>query len=255
MDLSKLPRFSSTPPPPNDAPTATDPASPSPSSANAPFSTTPIAPSGSTSSTSSPSPLFCRCGAPLPAGSRFCSSCGATYAEATGDARASILGGMWVEALMSIGVGLFLLFMAPRGISYWKTQLFGGNFVPFPTGQTIQMQNLQTGALTSYTYQQLLSGFWSDTAITSFALVLILEGLVLGLVRNRWVILLSAVLVAAVTFLNLWVVIAGYRTVDPTATMIGQSYGLFPRSALATIFGIVMEGYQFRLFMELKNRR
>ncbi|HYE17798.1 MAG TPA: zinc ribbon domain-containing protein [Tepidisphaeraceae bacterium] len=240
MDLSKLPRFSQTPPPPND---------------RAPESTP-------TNESKKGADVFCRCGAPLPAGTRFCSHCGASYREATGDRPSrEPEGGFWVEAFLCIGVGIFLLLMSPGGLGYWKATLAGQPYLPYahPTEQGkavdyIEMKNLQTGQITRPTYKELVNGFWSDTAVTAFALTLILEGLIIALVRNRWVIGFSALLIAGVAILNLWVVIKGYTTVNPTASIIGGNYGLFPMSAIAFIFGVVMAGYQFMMFREMSRR-
>ena len=172
------------------------------------------------------------------------------------------MGGFWIEAFLSVGIGVFLLVMAPTGLSYWKAKVTGATFAPYshPTDPNqrvnyIQMQNVQTGATTQHRYRDLLSGFWSDTAVTFFALALILEGIILAVVRNRWVILISGLAIGGVALLNLWVVVMGYRTVNPTASMVGQVYGLFPMSALATIFGVMMAGYLIRLFYELSPRR
>jgi hypothetical protein len=194
---------------------------------------------------------------------RFCSNCGANFAEATGVRPArDYVGGFWIEAFLSIAIGAFLLLMAPTGLSYWKAKLFGGTFAPYshpadPNQRVdyIQMQNVQTGAVTQHRYRDLLSGFWSDTGVTAFALALILEGIILAFVRNRWVILISGLAIAGVALLNLWVLVMGYRTVNPTASMVGQVYGLFPMSALAMIFGVVMAAYLIRLFYELSPRR
>ena len=262
MDLSKLPRLSQTPPPPPGQNPDAPPEPPIGSQHGFPVIPT-GAPSAGTPAASAGVPLFCRCGAQLVPGVRFCSNCGADYAEATGLRRGGgEFGGFWVEAFLSIGIGVFLLLMSPQGLSYWKAKLTGGTFAPYnhPTDPNqrvdyIQMQNMQTQAVTQHRYRDLLSGFWSDTAVTAFALALILEGIILAFVRNRWVILISGLLIAAVAVLNLWVVIQGYRTANPTASVVGQVYGLFPMSALAVIFGVMMAGYLIRLFAELSPSR
>ena len=66
-------------------------------------------------------------------------------------------------------------------------------------------------------------------AITAFALALILEGIVLAVVRNRWMVLVSTLLIAGVTLLNLWYVIASMTRVSPITR---QTYGFPPLSAL-----------------------
>src|SRR6266700_989066 len=99
MDLSKLPKLSQTPPPPDNA----------------------AGPDASASRAGAPAQqkveLYCRCGAPITPGTNFCSHCGANYYEAVGgraqprarDADAGPGGGTWLEACFSIAVGLFPL--------------------------------------------------------------------------------------------------------------------------------------------------
>src|SRR4051794_13879753 len=110
MDLSKLPKFSQTPPPPPpDAPGAT------------PF----VVPEPDEDDDRSPTvELFCQCGAPIVAGTNFCAHCGASYRDVLRGPGAGPAGPptgpgpMWVEAFLSIAVGLFLLVMAPTGFQY-----------------------------------------------------------------------------------------------------------------------------------------
>lgn len=240
MDLSKLPKLSQTPPPPDNAAPGAD------ASAGAPA--TPKV------------ELYCRCGAPITPGTNFCSHCGANYYEAVGSrgsSGASDLGGggMWIEAFLSIAVGLFLLLMAPTGIKYLSATLTGKPFTPYlhPTdpGVYVDYQRYQdptTGAITDYKYTDLFNAYWSDMSVTTFALALILEGIVLALVRNRWAVLACALLVVAVTLFNLWYLCASYTRVSPITK---TTYGFPPITAIAVIFGVVMAGYQFRMYTEL----
>jgi hypothetical protein len=165
---------------------------------------------------------------------------------------------MWVEAFLSIAVGLFLMMMAPMGIQYLKARVTGQAFTPYlhPTEPNVYVdfvryQNTATGVTTDYKYRDTFNAYWSDMSVTLFALALILEGIVLALVRNRWLVLLAAMIIVAATCLNLWYVVASYTRTSPIT---GQAYGLPPMSALAVIFGVVMAGYQFMMFAELRRQ-
>jgi hypothetical protein len=256
MDLSKLPRLSQTPaPPPGQNPDA--PPEP-PSNSQRGFEVVP-----GQGKPTPVAPLFCRCGAQLAPGMRFCSNCGAEFAEATGDPRAGRRdelsgGGMWLEAFLSIGIGLFLLLLVPTGFKYWSSKVTGSTFAPYlhPSEPGVyvdyeRFQNMQTGAITDYKYGDRFDRYWYDTAITAFALALILEGIIFALVRNRWAILAATVFIGGVTILNLWYVVASYTRTSPIT---GQSYGLAPYHLLAVIFGVMMTAYQYRLFVELRRR-
>jgi hypothetical protein len=241
MDLSKLPKLSQTPAP---SPQADDPAAPAGGGAQQ-------------------GELFCRCGAPITPGTNFCSNCGASYQEATGGrtyrgADGVDSGGMWVEALLSIAFGVFLLLMVSRGVQYLSATLLGRPFTPYPAVEEggppvdfVRMSNNLTGAVTDYKYRDLLDGFWSDMVVTAFALVLILDGILLAFVRKPWAILFSALLITAATMMNLWYVGASYARTNPVT---GQAYGLAIVSVMAVIAGIAMAGYQFRLYADLKRQ-
>jgi hypothetical protein len=245
MDLSKLPKFSQTPPPANNA---------------APVN--PTAPGATPATPGTKVELYCRCGAPINPGTNFCSNCGANYYEATGGPRrdaSPVGGGMWIEAFLSIAVGLFLMLIASNGIKYLTATLTGQPFTPYvhPTDPNqrvdyLRYQDQSTGVITDYTYRGMFDAFWSDMCVTSFALALILEGIVLALVRNRWVVLCSALLIVAVTILNVWYVAASYTRISPISR---QTYGLPYISVIAVIFGVMMAGYQLMLFKELSANR
>jgi hypothetical protein len=253
MDLSKLPKFSQTPPPPGQ------------SEAPAPAEPTMKTEGGQTGGAKVE--LFCRCGAPITPGTNFCSHCGANYYEAVGgrgadrnrDRSEFTGGGMWIEAFLSIAVGLFLMLIAPNGIRYMTATLMGKPFTPYDHPEIpnqkvdyLRYKDLNTGVVTDYTYRSMFDAFWSDMCVTSFALALILEGIVMALIRNRWVVLASALLIVGVTLLNIWYVAASYTRTSPITK---QSYPLPLISVLAIIFGVVMAGYQFMLFSELRAAR
>ena len=69
--------------------------------------------------------------------------------------------------------------------------------------------------------------FWSDLAITAFAVVLIVEGIVLLVARNRTLLTIALVLTVATTLGNLLYLVLSY-----------PDYGLAVMSAVAVIFGV-----------------
>jgi hypothetical protein len=252
MDLSKLPKFSQTPPPPDQS------EAPAPAPAE-PSMKTEGGPAGAKVE------LFCRCGAPITPGTNFCSHCGANYYEAVGGRSAEPSrsefagGGMWIEAFLSIAVGLFLMLIAPNGIKYITSTMMGKPFTPYDHPEIphqkvdyLRYKEMNTGVVTDYTYRSMFDAFWNDMCVTSFALALILEGIVMALIRNRWVVLASALLIIGVTILNIWYVMASYSRISPITK---QTYPLPLISVLAIIFGVVMAGYQFMLFAELKRAK
>jgi hypothetical protein len=248
MDLSKLPKLSQTPPPADNA--------------------APLAEAAAGSSSGGAKvELFCRCGAPITPGTNFCSHCGANYYEAVGGRGGNragsdfIGGGMLIEAFLSVAIGLVLMLMASNGIKYIASTAMGQPFTPYldPDDPTMtkkvdfqRWHDNTTQVDTLYTYRGMFDAFWSDMCVTSFALALILEGIVLAVARNRWVVLVSAVLIIGVTLLNVWYVAASYSRVNPITK---QVYGLPLISVLAVIFGVVMAGYQLMLFRELQGTR
>ncbi len=235
MDLSKLPKLSQTPPSANNTQTPADASGAAPAKVE----------------------LFCRCGAPITPGTNFCSHCGANYYEAVGGrgGRGRVdyegPGPLWIEAFLAIAVGLFLLLIAPGGIKYYSAALSGGTYTPFQDPDSsdpgkrvdfIRYQDLQTGATIDKKYRDMPNYFWSDTAVTAFALVLILEGIVLTLFRRRWIILITALLTVAVTLGNLIYVCGTFST-----------YGIAPISMVAVIIGVLMAAYQFHYYKELSR--
>ena len=146
MDLSKLPKLSQTPAPPaNDA---------------GPVSTPTEA--GATGGAGGKVELFCRCGAPITPGTNFCSHCGANYYEAVGGRRRDgarsggddLTGGqMWIEAFLSIAIGVVLLMIAPGGTKLLSAKLAGRPYLPYlhPTdagvwvddGQVVWVQTIK----------------------------------------------------------------------------------------------------------------
>ena len=226
MDLSKLPKLSQTPPSANNAQTPADASDAAPAKVE----------------------LFCRCGAPITPGTNFCSHCGANYYEAVGGRGGRARddyegpGPLWIEAFLAIAVGLFLLLMIPGTMKYYGHRWFGINTGPFVdpfTNQPVDYATYTDGSRKLYVD---LPNYWSDTAVSAFALVLILEGIVLVFFRNRWVVLTTALLTVAVTLGNLIYVCATFST-----------YGIAPFSMVAVIIGVLMAAYQFHYYKELSR--
>src|SRR5262245_32114484 len=168
MDLSKLPKLSQTP-------SQTEQPAPEQSPAQ--------------------EPDFCKqCGLPLRKGARFCDACGSpTGALDYGTQRPAP--GTAADAWISIALGVILLFIGPRLIQYLLSPS------TFPQKWSFSDP---TGAPLAYTQTVF---FWGDIALTSFALVLIVEGIALMLGRRAWVVGGAFVLTTSVTFLNLIYVI------------------------------------------------
>jgi hypothetical protein len=134
------------------------------------------------------------------------------------------------EAWISIAVGVILLLMSPRLLQYVSSQLFGTQFTwtfSDHTGQPI-----------SYTQSVYL---WGDLALTLFALVLIVEGILLAWVRRPAVVLAAMVLTILVTLFNLIYLV-----------MMLPNYGLQIMSAFAVAFGVYIALHQWRMAQTLR---
>jgi hypothetical protein len=216
MDLSKLPRLSTTAsPPPSDDPA--DPAAPPPELVT---------------TTSAPPAGYCACGAPLRAGARFCDSCGAPVAAAPvaalGYARDPDAGS-GAEVWLSVAIGALLLLMQPRLLKFIFHKLFGTFFAPYI--------DPETGNEVPYTAQL---DFWSDLGITLFAFVLILEGLAIAFARRRGVVAAAFALTVLTTAYNL-----GYL-------LYTFSSGVAILSAFAVAFGVYIAIFEWRLLQQLR---
>jgi len=216
MDLSKLPKLSQTPRPADQV----DP---------------------STSSTDRPQPptveLYCRCGAAITPGTKFCSNCGASYSEATGG-RAAVTDdddGRIADSVISIAIGAILLFFLKRFLEYYLSpatfQSAGWNFLN------------KDGA--SLTYTQ--TGFyWSDLAGVAFAIALIFEGAVMLFFRGARVMLGVLVVTVAALLLNCY-----------SVTKVVQIHGgsnVQIINLLAMAFGLYIGLYQWATYRRAKRR-
>jgi hypothetical protein len=219
MDFSKLPKLSQTPAPPADQPNA------NPAAADAPV-VTPQAVE-----------LFCRCGAPIVAGTKFCAHCGASYREVLrgegGGAAREIDGpeiGTGAEAWLSLAMGAILIFVAPN---IWKYYLTPGSFTAtFTDAQGNPMPYRDTAF------------YWADLGLASFVIVMFLEALVILLARKATLVLVAFVLTAAATVLNIYVL-------SRTYSLIG--FQLF--NAFAAAFGVYIALYEWAVYRSLKAGR
>ena len=129
MDLSKLPKFSQTPPPPDQS----QPPAPAPAE---PTMKTEGGPAGAKVE------LFCRCGAPITPGTNFCSHCGANYYEAVGGRGADragsefVGGGMWIAPGAKCDDAAFdVVSVAGGGLGFWVKEglkVYTGKHVGLP---------------------------------------------------------------------------------------------------------------------------
>lgn len=160
---------------------------------------------------------FCdQCGQPLRQGAKFCDSCGTPLGEWPASVEKGPRGEVGAEAWIGIAMGVLLLFLAPRLILYaispatfpekWSFNDAQGN--PLPYTKTVF--------------------FWGDIALTAFAAVLIVEGIVLVLGGARVLRIASVGFAIITTLFNLGFVI----------WMMINGYGFQILSGLAVAFGI-----------------
>ena len=134
------------------------------------------------------------------------------------------------EAWLSIAVGAILLLIQPRLIQFIMHKLFGTSFAPFL---------MPDGTEVPYTSQP---AFWSDLGVTMFALVLVLQGILLAMARHRMLVAIALVLTIATTLYNL-----GYL-------FYSFSNGLAIVSALAVAFGVYIAMFEWNLLNSLAQQ-
>jgi hypothetical protein len=134
----------------------------------------------------------------------------------------SLAVGGWIEAWVSIGIGLFLLLFWPRFLQWLSSRLFHTHFDEF-----IDNNN-------NVIPYQTLPVFWSDLGPTLFGIALVIDGLLMFTRRRGFYWFAFGLTIAATTFNLLWVVISY------------SNYGLAPISFLAVIFGVIMAVTQWR---------
>ena len=237
MDISKLPRLSKTDTPP--AGEAADPAVGAPPAPDL------------VDTTSAPPAGYCRCGAPLRAGARFCDSCGTPTAGAAAGTEPLNYGivprdaGVGAEVWLSAIIGAFLMLMG-RSFAGWLMAKLTGQ--PYVTGATWAPGNDHGYPAGSPVGYWELEGFvaLNDSAIFLFGLAMVLEALVLALVGTRFrrkvgLVTLALAMTVAATAYNLFV---GGKLL---------SAGLLPlMSLLAVAFGGYIAMYEWRLLQSLR---
>jgi hypothetical protein len=130
------------------------------------------------------------------------------------------------EAFVSIAIGVLLLLMAPGLIKFLINGDPGG--ISDEAGQPMRYVDSVF--------------FQGDLALTAFALVLIVEGLVIAFVRRPALVLAALALTVLATILNLLFVVNMQRA----------GYGLQILSALAVIFGIYIALFEWRVYRQMR---
>lgn len=109
------------------------------------------------------------------------------------------------EVWLSVGLGLILLFFMPNTVKYvhgkltsTMPQIYPDPTRPFPAKCDFILYQDGTKVLYRNT-----TAFWSDIAVTAFAAVMIMDGVVLALTRRPGVVLLLFVMTVAATLGNL----------------------------------------------------
>ena len=216
MDLSKLPKLSQTPRPADQVEASAGSADPS---------------------QPPPVELYCRCGAAITPGTKFCSNCGASYSEATGG-RAPVTDdddGRIADSVISIAIGAILLFFLKRFLEYYLSpttfQSAGWSFLN------------KDGAPLTYAH----TGFyWSDLAGVAFAIALILEGVITIFLRGSKVMIGVLVVTVAALLLNCY-----------SVTKVVQIHGgsnVQIINLLAIAFGVYIGMYQWATYRRAKRR-
>jgi len=139
------------------------------------------------------------------------------------EARAVEPARFFADAWIGIAVGVIMLLMYPRFLQWVSSRVFGTHFNEFV---------LNDGTIVPYPK---VPEFWGDLGPTSFAIVLIVEGVAMSLVRSRKVLLASFALTVIATAYNLIYLLMTYST-----------YGLPLVSALAVVFGVYMAMNQWK---------
>ena len=134
------------------------------------------------------------------------------------------------DAWISIAIGAIFLFMFPRFLQWLASRTMGTSFNEFLNSD---------GVVVPY---QTLPEFWSDLGPTTFAIVLIIDGLVMGFARRPAMIAIAFGLTVATVVFNLIWLVGSY-----------SSHGFALISALAVAFGGYLASYQWQLMKALRN--
>ena len=118
-----------------------------------------------------------------------------------------------VDAALSIGVGIILIFMMPRMFQWASSRLFGTNFNEF----------MLNGSVVPYPQTR---EFWMDLGPAMFAVMLILDGIILLTTHRRAWLMIALALTLVTALYNLGYLVATFN-----------SMGFAIWSAVATLFG------------------
>ena len=134
------------------------------------------------------------------------------------------------EAWISIAIGLILMFVSTAGrfLEYLTSSNFSWNFTD-PTGAPLP-------------YRQTVF-FWGDVAIFAFALLLIIDGLILFTRK-------PALVTVALAFTIITVLMNFFYVVRMM-----NGYGFQLWSAIAVAFGVYIAIFQWRLLQSLRSSR
>ena len=163
---------------------------------------------------------------------------------------------MLIEAWVSIGIGVIVLFMFPTMASYLSSKVFHTHFGPYAAYDSADNPivdkngNQQTSEVVTYfdsagnlkqvVYRQtkpnVAPNFYNDLVISLFALAMLIEGAALILSRHPAVIAAAIAVTLAAVLANLVFFLTTYTT-----------YGLPIMSALAVVVGGYMAFSQFAL--------
>ncbi len=133
-----------------------------------------------------PGGRYCpNCGQPIRKNARFCDSCGHALIREI----APPSDGAVTQAIINLVVAVFILLIQPRFGQWVLHSLFGTHFTPFMLNGT------------AIPYPQ-VPEFWTDLGPFAFAILLIVDALVLTLVRRQGAIAVMFGLTLIVTFYN-----------------------------------------------------
>jgi hypothetical protein len=155
----------------------------------------------------------------------------------------SSMGEIWI----SIALGAILLFLVPTTLQYACSKMFGTTFAPFadPTLPAPAKCDFIMYTDGTKVFYRDMPNFWSDLVVTLFAVVLIIDGLLLMVSRKRPLLLIGFGITILATAANLIYLLATY-----------SKFGLPLMSALAVIFGVYIAIQQWqRLGSSFSPRR
>jgi len=147
------------------------------------------------------------------------------------------------EAWISIAVGIILLLVTPHTLGYFSSKVFHTPFAPYadptrPYPARCDFILYDDGTKIFYRDTR---DFWNDLVITAFAMVLIVDGILMVRARRPTVVLAALILTVLATLGNLIYLVATF------------SNGLPIISALAVVFGVYIAISQWSVFRTLST--